>query len=238
MSGALSSIVADSPVLYWILDEAVGTTFRDATGNGNTASQSLSPTLAQPILGTVVGPTFNGTNQSANRDAGVGSVAAVLPVGSTARTLEILVYPTATAAMCVLAYGALDGSAGEDVNFQCTTNGSAASAFSDGVNGGNNKSWTVAPSLSTPTLIAMTYAGGAGGAAVFYKNGVADLTTTLSLATTSPITRVRSAVRADDGRATSYFTGRLAHAAIYASALSATRLLAHWDEIRRAGVSY
>jgi len=237
MSAVLRQFMSDSPVLLWMLDETTGTTFKDVAGTNN-ANVSGGATLSVgTLLGAVRGAGFvAASTQSANRDSSVGTVSAVLPEGSAACTMEALAYPTGAGSYAALCYGKTNAG-GEHRNFQVGSN-AAASAFSDGVNGSNNKAWTTAIPQNMGTLCAMTYAGGAGGAAIFYQNGVADTTTTLTLNTAAGTDRVRGGLRSDDSRATAYFQGRLALCAIYSTALTATRLLAHYQAVISSGEAY
>lgn len=51
-TGALSlvdTILADNPIAYWPLDEATGTTFRDLSGNGHTATVDPNPAVSMGV---------------------------------------------------------------------------------------------------------------------------------------------------------------------------------------------
>lgn len=228
MRGVVQTLLADDPVLLWLLNETSGAVFRDLSGSGNHATIS-GPDLGKtgPGLGALAAPIFDGVGDSANRDQSVGTVTG-MPVGGAARSLEIWAKPSGSATYAALAYGSAHNT-GEHVNFQVGSSGSA-SAFSDGVNVANNKGWTTAAPLNVWRHYAMTYAGGVNGAAIFYINGVPDTTTTLNLTTTAigATGRVRAGVRSDDGRATLYFAGGLALAAIYAKALTPARVRNHY----------
>ncbi len=225
MKSLRQTLLDDSPVLLWMIDELSGTLYKDITVNADHGGMSGSPLLGVPgpVPGALAASRFNGSSQSVNRDVGIGTITAVFPLGSAARTLEIWARPTAGGNYCGLAYGEAT-STGEHVNFLI----GGSPCFTDGVNVGNNKNWTTPATVSTWGHFAMTYAGGAGGVAIFYRNGVADTTTTLTLATTSSIGKLRAGLRSDDGRATQYFTGDLAVASVYSTALSAARIREHY----------
>jgi hypothetical protein len=61
--------MADSPVAYWRMDEASGTSMVDATGNGRTGTYAGSPTLGTISLLPTEGKTavaFDGTNDTSS----------------------------------------------------------------------------------------------------------------------------------------------------------------------------
>jgi hypothetical protein len=243
MSAVISEYMADSPVLFWPLTETSGSVFRDlVTSRLNHANVSGGVILGgAPRLGALTPPHFNAAaNASANRDSSVGPInGASLPFGDQAVTMEVWAYPTsASVAGCLLAYGYQNGGAFTHRNFQLAVAGSAGGAFSDGVNGDRNRVWTTSYTQNKWQHFVFTYAGGTNGACIFYRDAVADTTSTFTLNTTVSPDRVRAGLRSDDARATAYFLGGLCMAAIYATALPVERIQAHYEAVRRSGVSY
>lgn len=237
-ASVLAEYLADSPVLMWALDERTGTTFRDLNSNANHANQSsIASFAAGPILGWSA-PVLNGSSSSANRDASVGPInGASLPFGEGARTMEVWAYPTFAPGATygtLLAYGFDNGGGWTHSILQLAGGGVAGSAFTDGWNAGNNRAWTTDFTQNKWQHFVFTYAGGPGGACIFYRDTVADTTSTFTLNTTVSANRVRAGLRSDDARATLYFAGRLSLAAIYGTALSPTRIQAHYDAVRQA----
>lgn len=237
-ASVLAEYLADSPVLMWALDERTGTVFRDLNSNANHANQSAIASFATGPVPSMSAPVLNGTNSSANRDASVGAInGPSLPFGEGARTMEVWAYPTFAPGAtygALLAYGYDNGGGWTHSIFQLAGGGVAGSAFSDGFNAGNNRSWTTNFTQNKWQHFVMTYAGGPSGAFIFYRDAVADTTSTVTLNTTVSPNRVRAGLRSDDARATLYFAGRLSLAAIYATALSPARIQAHYDAVRQA----
>lgn len=246
MSAVLRQMMSDSPVALVLCDELVtgnlgagGLTFRDLSGNGNHCTNS-STLLGQPLLGATKGVTLNGSTQTVNRDETTGSVTG-MPVGSAARTLVALVYPTSATNPTVVSYGLTGASDNAGFNehtvFEAPTS-PGAYWFTDGVNVSNNKTSVGGIPINAPSYIAMTYAGGAAGAALFYVNGVLDTTTTLTLNTAASPNRFRGGWRSDSGRATGFLTGRIACCGVYSTALTAARILAHYRAMLMSGVTF
>lgn len=237
-ASVLAEYLADSPILMWALDERTGTTFRDLNSNANHANISSISSFAASPIPDMSAPVLNGTSSSANRDASVGSInGASLPFGSAARSMEVWAYPTFAPGAtygALLAYGYTNGNGWTHSIFQLAGGGVAGSAFSDGVNAGNNRAWTTNFTQNKWQHFVFTYAGGTNGACIFYRDAVADTTSTFTLNTTVNADRVRAGLRSDDATATLYFAGRLSLAAIYSTALSPARIQAHYDAVRQA----
>lgn len=223
-------ILLDAPVGYWPMDELAGTTAYDHGPNAYHMVGAATTTLGvQSFLkGTAGGLTATG---HFGRE---GLTNAALPAGTAALTIEGWMYKTSTVDGVLFSYGGTP--AGNTINFQ---RGVSNFAFSDGINTGNNKQWITAPVLNQWEHLAMTFAGGAGGAFVLYLNGVADLTTTNNINTGSLATAANDATRVGlrrDDTNGGYYPGRAAHVAIFASALSAARIKAHYEAGIRSGV--
>lgn len=237
----LTEYLADSPVLMWALDENTGTVFRDLNANANHANVSGGPTLNQVGPGSLRAAHFNGSSASANRDPSIGPInGPSFPFGSGARSQECWAYPMYAPGVnggCLVSYGKVGANLTHSI-LQLGGGGQAGSAFTDGVNGGNNRSWTTDFTQNKWQHFVMTYAGGTNGAFIFYRDGVVDLSSTVTLNTTVSPDYLRCALRTDYPTAAAWFTGRISMAAVYATALSPTRIQAHYDAVRQTGVSY
>lgn len=242
--GVLAEYLADSPLIMWALDERRGTTFRDLGPAANHANISAITSFTDGPAPGLSAPVLNGTSSSANRDASVGTINTTgfpttsLPFGDQAVTMEVWAYPTFAPGGtygCLVAYGRGDTT---DRVFSLSGAGTAGAAFTDGVNAGNNRAWATNFTQNRWQHFVFTYAGGSGGACIFYRDTVADVTSTFTLNTTVDPNRVRAGLRSDDGRATHYFAGRLSLVAIYATALSPARIKAHHDAVREMAVTY
>lgn len=222
--------MADSPVLLWPYGEGTGTP-KALVGTAPTGMYGGTSWVKDSLFGWIVAD--NGTGQVSRE----GVASPELPVGSTACTMEGWCFLNSVPGT-LLAYGYLNGSSLGGPTNEHRILQVGANAFTDGVNGGNNKTWTTTTPTGRWCHVAMTYAGGAGGQAIFYLNGVADVTTTLSLNTTSGVERIRNGLRSDDGRGTTYLNGRMAFPAVYATALSPARIAAHYQAGLGMGVTY
>ncbi len=214
-------LLNDGAVLLWMMSETGASTV-DQSGNGNTGVITAGTGADGP--GPNLALSFDGATQWVKCEP---TVAASLPIGNAARTLEIWSYPTVSGIAAGIGYGKDDAS-GEHCTFFTGSATAAGSAFSDGVNVGNNMVWISPPAQNEWSHCALAYAGGTFGNASLYKNGVLDNAIGMTLNTTGPINRLRCALRSDNGRASQLFTGRLAVAAIYPTQLSQATIAAHY----------
>lgn len=241
----LKEYLIDLPIVLWAMDERSGLVFRDLGTAANHAKPENGALLGYPSPNIDASSVLlNGSNQMANRDASIGPINTTgfpvgsLPYGDQAVTMEVWAYPTYAPGGtygCLLSYGYQNGGGNTHRVFNLAGAGVAASAFSDGVNVGNNIPWSTNFIQNKWQHFAFTYAG-LTGALRFYRDGVQDAVSTNLLNTTVSPDRIRAGYRSDDARATSPFAGRLWMAAIYPTALSAARILAHYNAGLRGGV--
>lgn len=86
-----AAVLADSPIDYYRLDEASGTTARDISGNGNNGTYTSRITLNQG------GATTDGDTAVAMTGTGMQhGGGSTLPTGTTSRTVEVWFKTTAT----------------------------------------------------------------------------------------------------------------------------------------------
>lgn len=86
-----ATVVADSPLIYWHLDEALGTTAADSSGNGRAGTYINNPTLALP------GTIYDDASVGLLGTQYVQKTAPGLPTGNAPRTLEIWFKTTSSA---------------------------------------------------------------------------------------------------------------------------------------------
>lgn len=212
-------ILSDGPELYWPVQNGTGT---PTALVGDSPTQSGGVWTSDPLFGEC--QSLNGTSTHISREG----VFTHVPEGNAARTIEGWCWLNSVPGT-LFAYGYLYNS-----NQHCILQ-VGATAFITG-DGAYSIPWTTVTPTGRWCYIAFTYAGGTAGAAVFYLNGVADVTTTMTLGTTPSNDRCRNGLRSDDSRGTTYLNGKVAHTAVYSSALTADQVKAHYLAGVRSGV--
>ncbi len=220
--GYASVVLADSPLAYWKLDESSGTTAVDSSGNGRDGTYAGGYTLSQSGIG--------GTNTAVLFDGSTAYVDFGNPAAfdiATGLTLEAWVKTSDSGYQYVLVkWGAAGGSDAYHLRidfdgrayFTTSLGGSYEGARDlNGVSALNDGDWH--------HLVA-TYDGAHER---IYVDGVVES----SLAASGSLAVVSSALRAgglSDGTNTgNWLTGTLDDVAIYGTALSAARILAHYE---------
>ena len=235
----IQEIMKDSPALYWPLDETSGTTINDVSGGGANGVATSAARLANAdgLFGRV-GSTL-GTVQLGGRE-GLALPAGVA-FGNGARSLGGWCYRADTDNGSFMSYGVQAGAEIVTMNVPGAAIGGLFYLFSDGINAGNNQSMATNPTpLGQWFHYFWTYAGGAGGAMLFYvdgelvKSGTATLNTTTG---TAGNTAFRVGLRRDDANG-GYYDGKAAHVAIFPGALTQARIRAQMKAAQRMGVVY
>jgi hypothetical protein len=224
-----STVLADTPLIYWRLGDPSGTTAADTSGNARPGTYNNGPTLGVPSL-LPSDPTNTAVNFTAASSQYVISAvtAAGLGIaGGSAITLEAWIKPTAAAlsavapTLCGFSIGGGDitlmriGGA-QDLNWALVTSGSGLINMSGGV----------AFTAGNVYHLVCTYDG---AHAITYVNGVQQN----SVAATGTISENTLAhfVAAGDFEAADnrWFDGVMDEVALYGTALSAARVLAHYQ---------
>jgi hypothetical protein len=207
------SVLGDSPVAYYRLGEAAGPQAYDSSGNGRDASYQSSPLLGSP--GALLGDADTAVIA---RRAGVlvSQSGDELPAGRSSRTLEAWVnYTCCTVAFNLLQYGDLAGGRGFAVEI-------GDSARTIAVKGATTT--VTANTLSDFRfgwhLVAVSYDGATGTVAIYQDAQLVGGGQLGDAATTIPGQGLR--VNASDNRL------GVDEVAIYATALSAGQIAAHW----------
>lgn len=202
-------VMADAPLAYWPLGSG-GTSEVDASGNGRTATWSSAPTATQLLSGTSGGVTLGGTLQC---NVGYGSWR------QSTRSIEAWLKFTGSSGLAIMSdrisverWGLYHGVNGNYLQFNAAKNGGALTDFVAGptLNDGNLHHVVA---VITGTHIRL------------YVDG------TLYSSTTNvydPATASESLGLASEG-ASRYFNGQAAHFALYPTALTADRILAHYQ---------
>jgi hypothetical protein len=206
-------VIADAPEIYYRMNEASGSSFYDSSGNWRTATLYNSPTLG------VAGATPRNTAATFSTTGNTYASTTALSLLSN-WTIEAWVKRDGSQAYytSIVADGFLSAS----INYMLFWDGTSivagyyaggfqlsasSSAISDGV-------WT---------HVAGTYDG---ANLKVYINGVLDVTTASATACTADNYLIITGAKWDTGDA---FKGDLDEVAIYSTALSATRIAAHYD---------
>jgi hypothetical protein len=216
-----ATIGADTPAIYWRLGESSGTAAVDASGNARDGTYTSSGI----VLGAVGAP-LNDTNTAVTLDGAAGAIreasGAGVPVGSSARSLEIWFKTSTASAQPLFNYGTSGVLsqfaayvAGNQVQIKDGTDPiltfTAASSLSDGA-------WHhLVVTYDSATSIAVYVDGGAVGSAQA-TSGV--------LATVLDLTGLE--VGKDNAAVPVFFNGTLDEAAVYGAALNADRVAAHF----------
>jgi PKD repeat protein len=213
-------VLADSPLAYWRLGEASGTSAADSSGSNRTGTYLNTPTLGQP--GALAGDAntavaFNGSDEYVN----VPYSAALNPAQFTAEAWAYVTGGQGTYRSVVTSRDYSPGNARGYILYAAADN-----TWQLWTGGGE---WSVvygpAVALNTWTHLVATYDG---STARLYVNG--------TLAASSAAGYLQNALRplriasgATDLTAPQYYLpGRADEVAVYGSALSATRVQAHY----------
>lgn len=207
-----AEVLADSPLVYWRLGEASGTSAADASGNGRTGT--YSGTYTQGVTGLLTGDSNTAVTLGAN-----GLVTVADTTDLSAFTAEAWIKTTDTGG----AFISRTGSPTTNRVFYLETSGNVARAIIFKTNS------TLTSVTGTTTItdnaahhVAMTYDG---TTLRLYVNGVEEGT---------PSTAVSGTLNTADaplvlgGRGTTHeFDGTIDEAAYYTTALSGARIAAH-----------
>ena len=225
-TGYSASVLADAPAAYWRLGEASGTTAADASGNGRTGSYLNTPTLG--VAGALAGDSnsavaYNGTNEYVQ----VPYVAALNP---TSFTVEGWAYVTGGQGTFRSLITSRDFAAGNSRGYILYAGNDDNWQFWSG-----NGAWEVLDgppvTLNQWTHLVATYDG---ASMRLYVNGV--LAASQAAGYLPNVQRpLRIASGNTDGAANYFLPGRVDEVAVYASALSAARVSAHFAAASSGG---
>jgi len=223
-----ATVQADVPGSYWRLGEASGTVAADAGSAGNTGTYSGGVTLGVPgaLHDASTAAGFDGSTGKVT--AGVAGIAS----GSSARTVEAWVNPSGNGGTIF----ATNAASGQKFVVQTFQTGGSWYLFTDGVNPANNLtlSGPEIPPAGVWSHVAFVFDGSAN-TWDYYLNGVPTRSGTFAvpISTATP-TSTTIAERLDTSQP---FTGSIDEVAVYASALPASRIAAHYaTTIDRGGL--
>lgn len=223
-----TAVTADSPYLFWRLDETSGTAVADTSGN------------SRPGTVTGTGYTWNqaGALVSETRDTSLATTTAGITAntsvtGSAAFSVEAWVKTTSTTGGRILGFGDKGGAtASTSVDRQLYTAPNGKVYFG----AGSNKT-VVASTASIANgawhHVVGTYVSGTNGLKL-YVDGVLQGSATVNVSSSAGFWRAgfeaQSVMSAWTGSPSdSYFEGNLEELAVYTTTLTATRVKAHYD---------
>lgn len=220
-----SEVLADAPLGYWRMSETSGTVMSDSSGNARHGSY-----VNAPVLGATSLLVSDPTNPAVEFVASSSDYCVVTDDNSldglTAFTVEAIIKPTTVSGFPMIA--ARDDSTGGR-SFQFRLNGSTGKLEFLRIPG-----TTVTAASSSSIAAGNTYHVAAvynGTDIRLYINGVLDGTPaacTGSIGTATTDLRIAARRSNSNGVTTDYFNGVLDEVAVYNTALSATRLAAHY----------
>ncbi len=209
-----STVEADSPLDYYQMNDASGTTAVDSSGNGNNATYIGSPALNQTAIGFgAVSPSavyLNGTSQDIKLAGNLNNL-------SGGFTFEAWVDAYSTNNNEVL----FDIGSGTSDEISMTK-----SVFTNNlVISENSTSFTVSGGLPFYSWSDMAVTVSSSGATIVYRNGIAIGSGTLPAP--QNITR-SSSYLGSSGGSIYFFQGQVEEAALYTTALSPTQIANHF----------
>lgn len=216
MATLTEEILADSPVGYWKLDETSGTTAADSSGNGHNGTYTNGPLLNQPGF-------TNGGADPAVDFSGSGLARVAVPADALGLSSVFTVEIWTRAGYGTTRVSLFD---------PATAGPRLLVGASNGINlaksgtGGGNIAQATAPSVSPTVWHHVAWVkNGDGDIGIVYIDGQAiamTLTANLAIPTWAGSLSI-------GGSANSAHTAFSQHAAIYPTALSAERVLAHFN---------
>ncbi len=232
-----SQIMQDSPSFYWPLNESSGTTALDVSGNARNGTYNGSPTLNQPGPAGLVSVTFDAVDDFISSSYAGMSTSAV--------TLDCWTKPDTQVDAAATLVGRQSYYATAVTDFPIRIGVTSAGQFNALFDSGNDFSQDTTLLDPTTATVGRWYYVAAtftqNGTSYLYVNGVAvaSATTNYALAAGSRNWSVgRASFENGGGVGDSSYKGSIAHVAVFASALSADRIMSHYKAGIRSGVGY
>lgn len=215
-----AEVMADSPVAYWRLGEASGTTAEDETGSHN-GTYAGSPTLgATGIFAGDSAAGFNGSTQYVSK-TGI-SISPVFPM-----TIEAWIKKSSFTRSEVIAW------AGRNGHTQWTANYIVVSALGmPSVSTANNNTFAAAASATACVTNQWHHVVGVFASATsrtIYVDGVSQGTNATNLAPSQIDSFLAGSPGQTSSPENSRLTGNVDEVAFYTTALSAARIAAHYS---------
>lgn len=224
-----SEVLSDSPLAYYRLGESSGTTMVDASGNSRDGSHVATPTLGATSL--LVGDSNTAVGYSSGK---YSEVTSATWMDASPFTIEALIKPTGVSGTQTIASRYDGGDSGSFTVSSWTLrldgNKLACYIFAGTTFSAATQSTTL--SAGTTYHVAATYDG---TTVTVYVNGTSVGTATRT-GMNSPVSRNLRIARSGNS-ATEPYTGTIDEVAYYGSALSSTRISAHYTAATSTGVT-
>lgn len=215
-----TAVLVDTPAAYWRLDETVGSTVRDYSGNGRNG------TFFGPVTRGVSGLIATDSNLAAQFVSSSDDVRIVraswMDVGNQI-SVEALIRPTTLGVTRdIFSLGNTINSQSKFL-LQVLTTGELTFRVSSSTSGTTATTTTAGLVINTIYHVVGTYDG---ATAKIYVNGVEKISVAGAFATLNAGTVANMTIGSG---ANSDFVGKIDEVAYYGSALSAARVLAHYN---------
>jgi len=223
MSAYDTAVAADSPLAYWKLSDPSGTTVQDSGGGSHSGSYVGTPTLAatgiMPRDTTDTAVTFDGSTQWA-------TVAQASWQNATTYSADAWIRPTSLShGIAIASQDPGGGSNNRRYQFRVETTGALTAIIFIGTTAFTATSATGAININTVYHVAFTFDG--TNVRVFINGSQAGITAASGSMNTTTVTDTLYLGRiASAGWS---WAGKLEKIAIYGAALSAARVLAHYQ---------
>ncbi len=212
--------MADTPLRYYRMSEASGTTAYDVSGSGANGTYNASPTLGS--AGAISGDsadksvTFNGSSQY------VGGISVTgMPTGNGVASIEAWVFVTGSPASNAIIAGYGKSAAHQRLGIYMDTSRKLYADTQSGATGGS-----AAVSINAWHHVVGTWDG---TTLICYVDGAVGGTTATPGAMTTPGSATAMTIAVDVTAAGSWFPGRIDEVAYYGACLSSTRITAHYN---------
>jgi len=227
-----STVLADSPVLWWKLNETSGSTAADSSGNSHTGTYS---SVTQGLWGPIIANASETSGQFASASSSKVT-SSYNPSGFTALTVEAWVNQLGLGQPGGGNPRIADNSHTDSDNngFQFFLMGSAGSYYPTlYVGNGSTNTNAATASVAVPAYgwgyVAGVWNGNGDGKARTYLNGILVGTSAGSVSTMSAGSGAGVVAGIGIPYNGDYFTGLIAQIAVYSTALSQARLIAHYQ---------
>ena len=223
-----ATVLADSPIGFWLLNETSGSTGDDLTANNNDLTFVNSPTLnvSTGLAGIPVGITFDGTNDYLN----TATVATFNVASSSSWSMETWIKTNSASGGVFATWRDQTGSGG-GVTTALSINlfgaGSIGAFTLD--SGGNNLILSHANSYDDNAWHHVVLSAASGGAMRLYIDTVDQANTTTARFTGTSNRRIIVGANDNTGTPANYYTGTSTAVSVYNTALSAAQVLAHYN---------
>jgi hypothetical protein len=221
-------VLADNPIGFWLLNETTGSTGDDLTANNNNLTFLNSPTLgvSTGLAGIPLAITFDGTNDSLK----TSEVATFNVAASANWSVEMWIKTNSAAFSTFFSWRSNAGTQASITTTVSINNGTTGMIMlqtTDSAGNGLNVSHT--NSYNDDAWHHVVCTATSGGAARLYVDGVDRANTNTARNTTTSNRVIAVGANNNAGTPFQFYTGTATAVSVYNTALSAARVLAHYN---------